>query len=113
MNTKKIEIILNDCYGGFGISDFGMEKINELKKKRNKKEVESWYDIDRWDNELIEVFKTYGEKINKDEFSKLSLETASGKFQIAEYDGLEYIITLDSFLKQCYDTEKIIKNNKS
>lgn len=104
MNTLR-EIVLNACYGGFGISDEAKKWLSE--RGMTTEQIE--FEVDRhWPtNEirmnplLIECVKTLGKKANGNH-SDLRIETFSGnKIRIDEYDGIESLKTPET---ERYDT---------
>jgi hypothetical protein len=54
--TKKF--VINRCYGGFGLSEEGLNLYNSL----SEKSLAYSYDIDRDDPFLVQVVETLGEK---------------------------------------------------
>ena len=107
---QTIEVVINSCFGGFGLSH---EAFLELRKLGNKTALsepdigelwddksgprESYYDtfcrdIDRDDKDLISVVKQLKEKANG-MYAKLRIVKIPSdiKWQIEEYDGSEHI----------------------
>ena len=82
-----MKIVLNKCYGGFGLSKKAVDMLN----------AETSYDYNaydrRTDEELIKVVEELGEEANS-RFSKLMVvdipDTATD-WQIDDYDGIERI----------------------
>lgn len=77
-----MKIVVNNCWGGFGISDFAMEKLG----------IESRSKVKRTDERLISLIEEFGsEKISAD-FSDLQIEEIpddATDWWIDEYDGDE------------------------
>lgn len=84
-------VVINDCYGGFGLSDAA---IAEYKKLADITDPD-WYDrnIERDDPYLIQVIKKLGETASGGGFAKLKIVEipADVEWQIEEYDGVEWI----------------------
>ena len=80
------ELVLNKCFGGFGLSHMAKMKILE---KKGIKDF-NFYNISRLDKELIETVKELGDK-SGDEFAHLKVvEIPDGaSFEISDYDGIE------------------------
>ncbi len=80
-----MKIVINNCYGGFGVSDKFLEHYGIARNMG--------CDIDRQDERLIEYIETYGSKAASDSFAHLVIEEVpSGTYyRICEYDGLEWI----------------------
>lgn len=79
-----MKIVVNKCYGGFGLSDWAIEQLG----------VKSYYDIDRTDSRLIELVKNFPAKVGN-AFSALGVVTIpdeSTDWEISNYDGLETVI---------------------
>jgi hypothetical protein len=103
-----MEIVVNRCYGGFGLSDEAIELyldkkgLNWVTGKNTSilgnKEYEvdgkyfSQYGIPRNDPILIEVVEELGEKANS-QFSKLEIIEVPDyvEWELEEYDGNEWI----------------------
>ena len=83
MKTKKV--VINGCYGGFGLS----------RKAREMLGIDSKYcyvDIDRHDARLVDVVETLGEDANGDCANLKIVEIPDDvDYIIEEYDGLEWV----------------------
>ena len=99
-----IEVLFNDCYGGFGISKEALKRYNQKLVAANPSAVphKYGYNIHRTDPLLLEVYHEMdgrnckkGEGFN-DSYSKTMICKINKKYEnyffISEYDGLE---TLD------------------
>jgi hypothetical protein len=88
MQTRKV--VINTCFGGFGLSDLATVAIAE--RKRIKVDDLHVYDLARDDYDLVAVVEGLGEKAN-DTYSALKVVEipADVQWDIAEYDGLEHI----------------------
>ena len=110
-NEEEIEVLYNDCYGGWAIS----EKAKELYTFRKTKS--SNYCRRRNDPILIQIYNELGDEFDG-KHSKTSIEKIPKKYEnyyyISEYDGLEKVeidytkYELDS-LKQ--NIKDILENN--
>ena len=96
IEDKIVSVLINTCYGGFGISKDGIDLYNKklLEKDPSAKAIKYDMDImDRHDPILYEVYKELGEKINS-KYSKLTVAIVPkkyvGYYKIKEYDGMEY-----------------------
>ena len=83
------KIVINKCYGGFGLSDEALAMYNELTGT-----TLDWdYDIDRTDPNLIKVVETLGEKADGFCASLAIVSFKGNKYRIGEYDGMEWLET--------------------
>jgi hypothetical protein len=82
------KIVVNRCYGGFGLSD---EAIQAIKWSKGVEELEVW-DLKRDDAALVAVVESLGEKANG-RYSKLEVVSipADVEWEIEEYDGSEWV----------------------
>jgi hypothetical protein len=105
-NTKtdiETKIVINCCYGGFGLSEEGLKMYKKLK---GLPENSNLYDdeIPRYDKDLVKVVEILGEKADSN-YAKLEIVTIKGiKYNINEYDGFESIITPDIMVWDIIDT---------
>lgn len=85
-----MKVVINTCYGGFGLSDMAMEEYCS-RKGLNKDEIGSW-DIPRDDPILIEIVERMGRDADGD-FSQLKvLDIPDGvDWYIDDYDGAEWV----------------------
>ena len=85
---EEIEVLLNDCYGGWRISN----KAIELYKLRRTKDS---YNRRRSDPIFVEIYKELGDEFDGGKGSKTGIEKIPKKYEnhyiITEYDGLESI----------------------
>lgn len=78
-----MKIVVNKCYGGFGLSDWAMEQLG----------IEYSWDIDRTQPNLISLVENFPKKVN-DVFSELSVVEIPDNFtdlEISDYDGFETV----------------------
>jgi len=80
------KIVINKCYGGFGLSDEGKERYLELGGK------DKTWDMARNDINLVRVVEEMGKKVNG-RFAKLQIIIIPDDvdWDIQEYDGMEWI----------------------
>lgn len=85
-----MKVVINKCYGGFGLSDEALELGRKLSK--NQEWGERQYDMKRHNKMLVRVVEQLGEK-SWGECAKLKVvEIPDGtKYEIDEYDGMECI----------------------
>lgn len=89
-----VKIVYNACYGGFGLSDEALDLYEQLAGKRLE-----WHgDLVRHDPHLVAVVEQLGQKANTC-YSNLVIEEvpAGTLYRIDEYDGMESIITPDTY----------------
>lgn len=90
--SKTYKVAYNTCYGGFGLS-----KKAELlyRSLTNMSDEDAFFadELDRHDPVLIAVIEKLGKEANGF-LSNLAIRTInSSKYRIAEYDGIERVIT--------------------
>ena len=85
-----MKIVLNDCYGGFSVSE---EFLNHYGIPKNKR-----YEISRYDKRLIEYIETYGSKAASGRNAELIVEEIEPGtyYRIDDYDGVESIVCRDN-----------------
>ena len=83
-----MKVVINSCYGGFGLSDKALDMYKQLS---NKSEVRA-YTLDRTDPILIQVVETLGAEANG-RFAKLRIIEIPDdvEWEITEYDGNESV----------------------
>ena len=110
-----MKIVINKCFGGFGLSQEAVEWLMKNKNwkavKENSKEdgkiiewvepdsikcfgkyTASTYNIERTDKDLIEVVEILGSKANSRYANLKVVEIPDGiEYEIDEYDGVESI----------------------
>ena len=95
-----MKVVINKCYGGFGLSKAAVDLYAELKdmdpgrynKQGNFYENINEYDISRDDPVLVQVVESLGDLAN-DIYAELKVvEIPDGvNWSIEEYDGREWI----------------------
>ena len=88
-----MKIVINRCYGGFGLSDEALALLSEL--KGHQVFASSFLpDRMRLDKDLVTVVEQLGERANGD-YADLQIVSINKPFRIVEYDGAERIETMD------------------
>lgn len=84
---KMRKIVINDDYGGFGLSDDGFERYKSFGGKSERA-----YNIPRDDNALVKVIESMGAAAN-DCFSVLKIVEIPEdvEWEIEEHDGMEWV----------------------
>lgn len=80
------EIVLNHCYGGFGLSEFALEELGDTNE---------FFDECREDEGMIALIKKYGTEKISGNYAKLEIVEIpdySTDYYIDEYDGMETLI---------------------
>jgi len=91
------KIVFNACYGGFGLSDEAEIRYRELTDNINNEDFDV-YDIDRADPVLVEIVEELGKKANGNHADLFITQLPAGtKYHIDEYDGIETVMTIDSY----------------
>lgn len=97
-----MKVVVNNCYGGFKLSEEAYKYIGIPYKKEYGfifPENSDWLDSYecRTNHKLIEFIEKFGQDRASGNFSKLKIEEVpSGTlFRIQEYDGSEWIETED------------------
>ena len=86
---EEIEVLFNDCYGGWQISNKA-KKLYELRRTKDS----NYYLRRRSDPILVQIYKELGDEFDG-KYSKTGIEKIPKKYEkyyiISEYDGLESI----------------------
>lgn len=111
---EEIEVLLNDCYGGWQISN----KANKLYALRKTTNDSNNYIRKRSDPILVQIYKELGDEFDGGEHSKTNIEKIPKKYEkyyiISEYDGLESIeidYTLYELDQLKQKIKEILENN--
>ena len=85
-----MKVVINGCFGGFGLSDKAMAKYNELAGTNHT--GSSYYNIERNDPFLVQVVEELGDEAN-DFYAELRVVDVpdEAKWYIHDYDGLESV----------------------
>jgi len=81
-----MKVVINGCYGGFGLSTKAMKRLKELGIDKD------FWEIERNDPILVQVVEELGIEVN-DSYSELKVVEIPENIDwfIQEYDGLERI----------------------
>lgn len=86
-----MKIVINTCYGGFGLSAEALERYRTLERLAPDHEI---YDIDipRNNPNLVQVVEQMGDRADGD-FAKLKIVEVPDdvNWYIEEYDGREWV----------------------
>lgn len=123
---KKCKVVINTCYGGFGLSDEAVlwleqnakdEKLREFLKEERKKLSQKkmkWDTVEgcmasglsfkfcdngipRHHQDLVKVVETLKDKASG-EFSDLKVVTLKGnKYRVEKYNGAEYVMEPEDY----------------
>jgi hypothetical protein len=83
-------VVINDCYGGFGLSDVAVAMYKEMTGITS----EDFYDrnLERDDPYLVDIVKKLGSKANGSHSNLKIVEIpADVAWHIGEYDGNEWV----------------------
>jgi len=85
---SNMKVIINSCYGGYGISETALQRYNAT----TLNPVTHEYDISRTDPILIKIIEELGDEANS-QYSKLRIVEIPDNtdYTIENYDGLEHI----------------------
>ena len=98
-----MQMILNSCYGGFGIAG----PLKEWEDQKNAgldpdADWEKWYDLrddeNRTNPEAIAILEEYGTKACSGPYARLkvvAIPDTVTDWQIDEYDGFESVLYVD------------------
>jgi len=83
-----MKIAINNCFGGFGLSELAIQRIKEMSKSKHELEFEHYRDNPL----LIKVIEELGEKANGTYAELKIVEIPDGiNWVITEYDGMEHV----------------------
>lgn len=93
------KVIINTCYGGFGISNEAREWL--LEHGMSEGLVNNDHAIPRHNKLLVECIETLGDKANGWASELAVVEIDSDRYRIEDYDGREsiYIPELENYIK--------------
>ena len=95
-----MKIVINNCFGGFGLSKIAVESYASRKGLSLNKWNQTWgyyedfndRDIPRNDEDLVEIVESLGKLANGSCASLTVVEIPNDvEWQIEEYDGSEWI----------------------
>lgn len=88
------KVVINNCYGGFGLSRKAVEMLQDLKHENGDKNFiysQLSDKLPRYDPDLVKVVETLGKEASSS-FSNLEVEEIYSRlYKIDEYDGLERV----------------------
>ena len=91
-----VKIVINRCYGGFGLSEAAENRYAELKGIDPADVV--YYEIERHDPVLVQVVEELGEDAGYAYSDLQIVEVPAGtRYRIDEYDGFETLNTMDDY----------------
>jgi len=83
-----MKVVINRCFGGFGISEKALDRYNELADTK----LEAYYGMGRADPFLVQVVEELGAEANGFAADLKIVEIPDDvKWYIHEYDGLEAV----------------------
>lgn len=97
-----VKVVINNCHGGFGLSNEGLARYNELRVEAGKEPTKFSLDIQRTSPELIQVVEEMGDKSHArcSELEVMEIDDIfADTYKIREYDGAEWI--------ECYISDVI------
>ena len=107
-------ILINTCYGGFGLSEKAVELYTNRKKEIDPLFEYKEYSIKRDDPILIQIFHELGDEINNG-YSKLTIRNIDSRYKkcyrIHKYDGKESIELLNNKYK-LFAINEILNNDQ-
>jgi len=86
------KIVINNCYGGFGLSELAINRLKELGYPTDEAGNINYYDIPRDDSLLVRVVEELGDLAN-DSYARLKIVEIPDdtEWVIKEYDGNEWV----------------------
>ena len=83
-----MKVVINSCYGGFGLSDKALDMYKQLSNKYDIYDFE----LDRTDPVLVQIVETLGKEADG-RFAKLRIVEVPDyvSWEITEYDGIESV----------------------
>ena len=87
-----MKIVINDCFGGFGLSDEGVARYAEIKGVTLDKDFYAGSDIARDDPALVQLVEENRDEYESRYASLKVVEIPDGvEWEIEEYDGKEHV----------------------
>jgi hypothetical protein len=90
------KVVINTCFGGFGLSEAAEARYNEIAVERGMDEIESVYDLSRHCPILVQVVEELGSDANGYCAELYIVQIPGDRYKVREYDGAESIETPDS-----------------
>jgi len=83
-----MKVVINKCFGGFGISEKALARYNELADIK----LETYYGMDRTDPFLVQVVEELGAEANDFAADLKIVEIPDNiEWYVHEYDGIEAV----------------------
>jgi len=84
------KVVINNCYGGFGLSEKAIQRYNEISDRGI---IDSWdaLELPRHDPVLVQVVEELGDESNGRNAALRLEEIPGNRYLIEEYDGAETI----------------------
>lgn len=89
-----MKLVINICYGGFGLSD----SASQLWATTTGKPIDE-YSVPRHDPTLVHIVEALGQRANSDGAELLVVEIPDDRYFIREYDGWERVFTPSNIKK--------------
>lgn len=92
-----MKVVINRCYGGFGLSEEGVEYYSRLKEENGfgyaTARATSVYGFSRNDPYLVRTVEELGSEVASDGYAKLKVVEIPDdvKWEIEDYDGMEVV----------------------
>lgn len=88
-----MKIVINKCYGGFGLSKLAKEELAKLKSISKPIDDFKFSDIGRNDPDLVKIVETLGSELASDNLAKLKIVEIPDNIHwyISDYDGIETV----------------------
>ena len=90
------KVVINTCFGGFGLSEADEARYNEIALSRGMDEIESVYDLSRHCPILVQVVEELGSDASGFCSELCIVQIPGNRYKVREYDGAESIETPDS-----------------
>lgn len=95
-NAKKYKVVINDCYGGFGLSKMAVEWLAKRGIYQKYPDLNYIEDIPRHEPLLVQCVETLGAAANGMCADLRIEEIETPAYLISDYDGQESVITPQS-----------------
>lgn len=84
-----MKVVINTCYGGFGLSDEVYDRYKEL----SGKDISRYREISREDPLLIQIIEDLGSEKSSSDYAELRIVEIPDDVEwvVEEYDGWEWV----------------------
>jgi hypothetical protein len=89
MGQVEIKVVINRCYGGFGLSE---EALAWLKATAPELNTDAYWDIPRDHPALVRCVEELGSERASDKNAKLKVVSFYVDWDIKDYDGKEHVV---------------------